>query len=585
MHYRSEIDGLRAVAVLSVILFHAEFEWFSGGFVGVDIFFVISGYLITTIITSELAEGQFSIMNFYERRARRILPALFFMMAFLIPFAYFFMLPDPLENFGQSLVSTALFANNILLAMTSGYWDLASHFKPLLHTWSLAVEEQYYVVFPIFMFLIWRRGKCFIFLGFLVTILASLYFAQIESDRNLAFYSLHTRVFELLIGALLCVYFVGRSENHNSFTKNVLSSIGFMMITFSVLFFDEDTHLPGLLTLVPVIGVSLVIYFTDSTTFLYKILSSHIMVSIGLVSYSAYLYHQPLLSFLSIYSKNKPLTVEILFIIVLTFVLAWISYRLVESPFRDKEKIGRTSFFSFIAISIFSLSLIGLYLNSSAGIPFRFDANYSPVERSQALSKRAWDYKNSSFKEIKKVNVLVIGNSWGRDTVNMLKETYSEDHIEIVYRDDLNICSLKNGVDVSLFSESDVILFASGYSHPNCNKRFITDSLYRNKTFFIGPKNFGYNLNWIMRIQGDKRKNLTNPVTYRFYKNEQNARDQIPEFNYISIYDALVEDNSILITTEDGRLISDDRSHLTLAGARYLGKLVLKNSKIDNLLN
>ena len=139
MKYRAEIDGLRALAVLPVILFHAGFEWFSGGFVGVDVFFVISGYLITTIIISEMAEDKFSIINFYERRARRILPALFFVMLICIPFAWMWMLPEALENFGQSLVSTSLFANNFLLMLTAGYWDLASEYKPLMHTWSLAV--------------------------------------------------------------------------------------------------------------------------------------------------------------------------------------------------------------------------------------------------------------------------------------------------------------------------------------------------------------------------------------------------------------------------------------------------------------
>lgn len=139
MNYRREIDGLRALAVLPVILFHAGFETFSGGFVGVDVFFVISGYLITTIITSELEQGNFSIINFYERRARRIMPALFVVMLACYIAGYFLLMPDEFKNLGQSFVSTILFSNNILLAMTSGYWDLASEFKPLLHTWSLGV--------------------------------------------------------------------------------------------------------------------------------------------------------------------------------------------------------------------------------------------------------------------------------------------------------------------------------------------------------------------------------------------------------------------------------------------------------------
>ena len=159
MKYRSEIDGLRALAVVPVILFHAGFELFSGGFVGVDVFFVISGYLITTILIEDLENQRFSLVSFYERRARRILPALFFVMFVCIPFAWMWMLPIQMKDFSQSLVAVSLFASNVLFWRESGYFDAAAEEKPLLHTWSLAVEEQYYVLFPIFLFLAWRYGK------------------------------------------------------------------------------------------------------------------------------------------------------------------------------------------------------------------------------------------------------------------------------------------------------------------------------------------------------------------------------------------------------------------------------------------
>ena len=160
MKYRAEIDGLRALAVLPVILFHAGFGWFNGGFVGVDVFFVISGYLITTIIISEMAEGKFSIVNFYERRARRILPALFFVMLACIPFAWMWLTPTDLKDFGQSLVAVSTFSSNILFWFESGYFDTAAELKPLLHTWSLAVEEQYYILFPIFLMLTVMQLSC-----------------------------------------------------------------------------------------------------------------------------------------------------------------------------------------------------------------------------------------------------------------------------------------------------------------------------------------------------------------------------------------------------------------------------------------
>ncbi len=158
MDYRREIDGLRALAVLPAILFHAGFETFSGGFVGVDVFFVISGYLIATIILAELEQDKFSIVNFYERRARRILPALFLVMFVCIPFAWLWLLPSDMKDFSQSLVAVSVFASNFLFLRESGYFDTAAELKPLLHTWSLAVEEQYFVIFPLFLMLTWQQS-------------------------------------------------------------------------------------------------------------------------------------------------------------------------------------------------------------------------------------------------------------------------------------------------------------------------------------------------------------------------------------------------------------------------------------------
>ena len=159
MNYRREIDGLRSLAVMPVILFHAGFHVFSGGFVGVDIFFVISGYLITTILVNEMDQGNFSIVNFYERRARRILPVLFFIMLLCLPFAWLWLIPTEMKSFSQSLVAVSVFSSNILFWLTSGYFGAVAELKPLLHTWSLAVEEQYYMIFPLLLLLGWRLGK------------------------------------------------------------------------------------------------------------------------------------------------------------------------------------------------------------------------------------------------------------------------------------------------------------------------------------------------------------------------------------------------------------------------------------------
>mgnify|MGYP005708222981 FL=1 len=208
MKYRAEIDGLRALAVLPVILFHAGFEWVSGGFVGVDVFFVISGYLITTIIISEMAEGKFSIVNFYERRARRILPMLFFVMLACLPFAWLWLNPNDLQNFGDSLFAVSTFSSNILFLLRGGYFDTAAELKPLLHTWSLAVEEQYYILFPIFLILTWRLGIKWILILLSIVFFVSLGIAQwgVYNYPSATFFLLPTRGWELLVGVFAAFY-------------------------------------------------------------------------------------------------------------------------------------------------------------------------------------------------------------------------------------------------------------------------------------------------------------------------------------------------------------------------------------------
>ena len=307
MTYRPEINGLRALAVLPVIFFHAGFDFFRGGFIGVDIFFVISGYLITTIILEEKSKNRFSLIHFYERRARRILPALILVMFLCIPVSLFLMLPDTLENFGQSLVATALFSNNILLYLTSGYFDVASEYKPLLHTWSLAVEEQFYIIYPLLILFLFRFSK-----NVIVTILFLIFFASyssaifMDSNDDLKFYSLHTRAFELVIGAMLSPYFLGKNYSSNNFFNNFFSLLGIILILISLDLYDIGDSHPNALTMLPILGTCLIIIFAVDGTIAKKLLSIPLIVYVGLISYSAYLIHQPVIAFLRIGSIEPP---------------------------------------------------------------------------------------------------------------------------------------------------------------------------------------------------------------------------------------------------------------------------------------
>lgn len=243
MKYRPEIDGLRAVAVLPVMLFHAGFNAFSGGFVGVDVFFVISGYLITGILLAELRAGDFSVAKFYERRVRRILPALFFVLIFSFAFALMWLLPEDLKSFSKSLVATPLFLSNVFFYRSTGYFDTASAFKPLIHTWTLSLEEQYYIIFPLFLWVLWRIRE-YALIVVIGVLLFSLGYAeyQVEHNRVAAFYLLPARVWEFLVGAIVAFVPLRGGFRCNLFDIGALS--GLVLILCPMFFLDEGGVFP-----------------------------------------------------------------------------------------------------------------------------------------------------------------------------------------------------------------------------------------------------------------------------------------------------------------------------------------------------
>ena len=369
MKYRPEIDGLRALAVLPVILFHAGFEWFGGGFVGVDVFFVISGYLITTIIISEMAEGKFSIINFYERRARRILPALFFVMAACLPFAWLWLQPNDLKDFGQSLVAVSTFSSNILFWLESGYFETAAELKPLLHTWSLAVEEQYYILFPVFLMLTWRLGIRWVLVLLSVVFLLSLGVAEwgAYNKPSATFFLLPTRGWEILVGVFAAFYLRYNTHLKSHILNQALSLIGFGMIVYSIIAFDETTPFPSSYTLIPTIGTGLLILCAVPKTFIHKLLSLKFIVGIGLISYSAYLWHQPLLAFARHKFVVDVAELHLIILCITSLLMAWFSWRFVEKPFRNKNQTTRKSIFTFAITGMIIFTLIGIYIHQKNG--------------------------------------------------------------------------------------------------------------------------------------------------------------------------------------------------------------------------
>lgn len=373
--YRPEIDGLRAVAVIPVILFHAGFEWFSGGYVGVDIFFVVSGYLITGIIYGELLTGHFSIVNFYERRARRILPALFFVSIACLVLAWLWMLPEEFENLSESLVAVNLFVSNIYFWQDSGYFAGPAEMEPFLHTWSLAVEEQFYVFFPLFMLLIGRFRKGLLLgiiaLCFVVSLAMAEYGSVHHPSAN--FFLLPTRAWELLAGAILAIYMHNQTVRPPPGVSNLGAVVGIALILYAIFGFDEGTPFPSLWAVAPVLGTSLIIFYAHGTNLIGRLLSLKPVVGIGLISYSAYLWHQPVFVFARERSLDSISHVDYILLSLLSLLLAWFSWRYVEQPFRSRKNYTRPQIFkAALAMSCLMIG-VGLYGSYSKGIPWRLD--------------------------------------------------------------------------------------------------------------------------------------------------------------------------------------------------------------------
>jgi len=380
MQYRKEIDGLRALAVLPVILFHAGGFGFSGGYIGVDIFFVISGYLITTIIIDELAQNKFSIRNFYERRAKRILPALSAVLIITTVLAFVFMPANLLKSYANSLMSVVTFTSNFHFFTTSGYFSAVSDQKPLLHTWSLAVEEQFYLFFPLMLGYLWAKGKKYITQVIVVLSVISLllaHFLAVNSFTDANFYLIFSRAWELFAGALISLTSI-QTVNINKWQRESLGFIGLVLIAYSIFSFDGHTLFPSFYALIPIIGTVLIISFSTIETLVGKFLANRLFVGIGLISYSLYLWHQPLFAFLRLKSVGEPEVKLFLAAIALSFIFAILSYQYLEKPFRRRPTSASKPKFTILqyaSMSIIFFIIIGLIGVAKRGFPARFGEN------------------------------------------------------------------------------------------------------------------------------------------------------------------------------------------------------------------
>ena len=645
--YRPEVDGLRALAVLPVILFHAGFEAFSGGFVGVDVFFVISGYLITTIIISELGEGKFTIANFYERRARRILPALFLIMAVCLPFAWFWLPAADLLEFGTSLAYVSIFLSNVFFWIDTEYFDTAIDVKPLIHTWSLAVEEQYYILFPVFLTLTWQLGtKRIVFLLVLI-FLASLGIAVWGSQSTNptvsvgAFYLLPARGWELLVGGFAAFYLHHKAHFNSRGVNQFLSLLGLGLIIYSIVYFDKTTPFPSLYTLIPTIGTALIILSAVRRTLVNKLLSLKFFVGIGLISYSAYLWHQPLLAFARYRVLGELSNSVLLTLCASSLLLAWVSWRYVEAPFRSKQKFSRKSIFLMSASGIVAFGVIGLTLVFTNGFSVHKNSAITDrlseigIEKFEPDNGKLWpetwgvlrglygdedyfiennpaDRRNNFGPSTHKKRVLVVGNSHSKDLFNVFY--YSN---EISSHFDVARYGIQfRNVDIDFYSgvpyrNADVIILATAFTDEDLDVLYELSSRISadSKQLFIVEEVFpffstgsdtaaDYIISKEMHTEGIRPEDLRHKVnsaytnlylqnsTSKVYQKRQQVYDRVkarissdhPQVVFLNRMDYICRDNLCHGLTPDGRKTFYDSSHQTKAGAMYFAE-ELHNTK------
>ena len=613
MSYRPEIDGLRAIAVLPVILFHAGFDLFKGGFLGVDIFLVISGYLITALMINDISQNTFSLINFYQKRVRRIMPALFFVMAVCIPFAFLLLTPSDLKSFGESLFATSTSTSNFLFWWERGYFSVLE-LKPLLHTWSLALEGQFYLVMPIFMLFTWRFGHKKIVSLLAILFLVSLSVAHISSNYGVyervttgAFYLFPTRVWEFILGILAAFYLNKFKSSKPSLLKNILSMIGFFMIFFSIFYFDNNTAFPSAYSLIPTIGTLMIILYGSEGTLVNKFLSLKSLVFFGLISYSAYLWHQPVFAFARHRFSSELSAHWLILLTIISILFAILSWKWIETPFRSQKMISSSSIFRISILGILSFSSIGILLSTSNGLldlrnenerqiyeQFLNIGDYSTVNMAKANLKR-FDQSDS------RKNLFIVGDSYAEDLVNSVLESNLKTKYQISTYRIPSICGVlfieldrleeyqqtqcygrpnffNEPILIQVLSEADEVWIASSWMDWQLD--FMAESIKRikrlnNKITLYGSKEF--HLKSASQFKNEYGLEGLN-ASFKISDRQKRLRKKLLEIaqtndiRYIDTMFIICNSKNICKNSFDGKnILSVDGSHLTKYGAKYFG--------------
>ena len=399
--YRPEIDGLRAIGAIPVAIYHAGITYNShnimpGGFVSVDIFFVISGYLITLFLLKELFETKtIDFLGFYERRARRILPPLFFVLVVSSILGFFFLSPGYLENLSKSILYVIFFVSNYFFEINSlEYSAPTSLYLPMLHTWSLSIEEQFYIFFPLILLLLFKLKNNKLLTSLVILGSISFLFCMYYSfkDPIFNFYQIYTRAWELLIGSCLAIIELKRPSLKESKYSNSLTFVGLIIIVASFFVFNHDMNLPSWRTIIPLLGVVLIINYSKDSNFAYKILSQKYFVAVGLISYALYLWHFPLLSFGLITEFSVDNNFRKILILIAVLVLSIASYFLVENPIRNRKKMNFKKVTLILLPIVIFLTSYQVYVTKKDGLIGDIHPIFS--------EERPWEVVKNNDKEI-----------------------------------------------------------------------------------------------------------------------------------------------------------------------------------------
>lgn len=594
--YRPEIDGLRAIAVLAVIAAHAGVPSLHGGILGVDIFFVISGYLITGILQREFRSGTFSLLGFYDRRMRRILPALYVMMLLCTPVAFLLMLPGNLENYGQSLVATVLFANNILLLLTAGYFDLESKLKPLLHTWSLGVEEQYYVFAPLLMWASYRllRDKGLLVFACVMTLASFIVSLWLSGARpNANFYLVFSRAWELGAGAIVALIEprLRAASGPSDGRRETFTLIGLIGLLASIVLTNPSKSMPNWHTLVPVLSTCAVLAYGSREGIAGRMLSAGPVVFIGLLSYSAYLYHQPVLVFARLSSFSEPPLWLMLSLCVLVFGMAYLSWRFIETPFRDRRRISFPRALAFAAVPSVLIVGVGLSMYFSSGFQARWpelaakDPHFGP-QQNKIYNSEPGQFRGVALPDAAdRKRVLVIGNSFARDFLNMGLEAGAFKPGYLSYSESSDCVPITPALK-QLTRNADLIVWATDLEVDRvpCVRDRVAelDALRPGITLVLGTKSFGWNNNAVMLLPSNERYVYrTRPLP------EVEAADKLAAATFGKRFIPVIShiqdgQGAVPVFTPEKMFISQDTRHLTKAGAQYLGKLVFADPRLQS---